>query len=216
LRSAFRRGGFGELWKLLTEENPLPLVVAVQGLALVLVALFATSEYSVSNHSGEASSVAGIDANESVPSDWHPELPADLIPKRLPLPRVFEPSPETSERIAAREDSEGVEEAVDDDSEGLQSRLAAMRVTSVRYHAPVAVKVALGAPEAPAQLSPGTIPLAGFRRGVQKPARRGFGGRGIEGSGIGIGGFGIGGGECARGPRRPPGIIERTRAIVPY
>lgn len=209
-----RRDRVEGLWTRLREEDPLTFAMAVQGLALVLFAFFAASSSpnSFSTGAPAASLAAGTDA--PVPSDWQPELPADLLPQRLPLPNAFEPEEPSTKRQPVPE-PEGPEDTVDERSEGLQSRLAALRVDSVSYHAPVAVNVALGAPEAPARLSPGTISLAGFRRGSSKPARRGFGGRGIDGSGIGIGGFGIGGGECSRGPGRFPGIVERTHRIVP-
>jgi len=191
-------------------ENSLIFVVAVQALVLFLAAFFLGGPRSVpSRTDGERiAGKAGQAVTKDMPRDWRPQLPTDLLPESLPIPR-FAPR---DEKAADRES----ENEPPIRSEELQSNLSALRVASVSYRVPVAVTVALEAPEAPARIVPGTISLAGFGGGHEASNRRGWGGRAVDGVGAGMSGLGSGGGECSQGSGRYPGIIERSRQIIPY
>jgi hypothetical protein len=198
--SARRRLIFG-----FTEAETLPLALALQGflvfaLAFVLSAPSSMEDAAIGAH-------ASADA-QPVRKVLEARLPADLLPERIRLPRLPDTDPrQPEERVPEPGRSEQQQPSRSD------LGLAALRVESVAFNAPAAVKVALALPGAPDRISPGTVSMARF----DGEAYRGAGRRGREGgwSGIDVEGLvGRTGGSCGRGPQpRPPHIVERPMSL---
>ena len=188
----------------------LALTLGLAGLVLVLSLVLSVvgARYSRTSSSRQTAESQGR-GDALVPRDWEPELPVDLRAERLPLPKWTPPEVETERPPAGGGDPDPI-------SEDRRSRLSALRVDDVDYRAPVAVELALGAPTAPARIVPGEISPSGFGGTRDAANRRGWGGGVIDGAGTGLSGLGSGGGECSRGSGGYPGIIERSRQILPY
>lgn len=178
----------------------LPLVVALQALAFCLLAFLLGTP---PPHQGTEQAAAGGGRPERArPSPWIAEsqVPADLHPEQLRLPRF----PDPKERIIRREPAppdNGSESA-----SGVASALNALRMDTVPYQTPTLVQVALALPDAPDHLAPGMISARRFGDGLGSSGRRGRRGwGGIEGIGIG---------DLGDGPRchpRRPGFLRDPR-----
>ena len=208
IQGGLRRGG-----------GSLPMVVAIQGLALFLFAFFLGNPSL--DTAGQMAVATADGGTRPVPAYWEPTLPTDLRPEQLPRPLFREPNP-LAERRQDAPSPKGRDDVSDVNGEATRSNLSALRVSSVSYHAPVAALVAPSAPDAPSFLTPGTISMASFGAGSGTRVKSGQGGRGIGGtgrgiggSGIGIGGGGRGGGNCGRGSRGRFRTIERALVLLP-
>lgn len=188
----------------------LPLAVALQGLVLFVLA-FLLPTPPVGN-TGDSGLGARMDRGP-VRTTLEARIPADLLPERINLPRFPDPKLEP-EKQQANSPGQGRSEAADT---GLA--LAALRVESVAFDAPVAVRAVLALPGPPDRILPGSISQARFG----EEGDRGMGRRGREGGwgdGVGVGAVGIvgrTGGSCGRAaPPPPPHIVERTRSLPLY
>lgn len=187
-------------WSAMIRKENLPFVVALQGLAFFLLAFLLGTP--PPHHDSEDASTAGWLRDAQSPqlvSDS--QVPTDLIPEQLRLPRFPEPEERTLERqpAAAEEDSEV--------TAGATSTLNALRIDTISYSTPTMVQVALALPDAPDEIAPGMISDRRFGEGTGRPGRKGR-----RGWGEGIGGIGIG--DMGDGPRchpRRPGFLENPR-----
>lgn len=187
-------------WSATIRKENLPFVVALQGLAFFLLAFLLGTP--PPHHDSEDASTAGWLRDAQSPqlvSDS--QVPTDLIPEQLRLPRFPEPEERTLERqpAAAEEDSEV--------TAGATSALNALRIDTISYSTPTMVQVALALPDAPDEIAPGMISDRRFGEGTGRPGRKGR-----RGWGEGIGGIGIG--DMGDGPRchpRRPGFLENPR-----
>ena len=191
-------------------KDTLPLAMALSSLAILLLAFFVGDVAP----SSQATSAAGTASGERqpLPPNMARELPADLLPDRIPLPRF----PDSSELEApvpdpAEETPSNAESEID------RLVLASLRTESVPTLAPALAQVALVTHDTPGRLTPGTISSASFEPGLARRTRRGWGGIGIGGSGGGLGGLGSGGGGCSGAPAGgiPGIIIERLPRLFP-
>jgi hypothetical protein len=182
----------------LRKEN-LPLIVALQGLGFFLLAFIISTPATRPDREGSAMSTGRLTDDASVRlADT--QIPADLIPEQVRLPRFPNPEERTLERqpVPSGEESE--------DSLGATSFMDSLRVDTVAIQSPAVVQVALALPDAPDELAPGGISLTRFGEGT---ARSGLTGRrGREGMG-GFGGIGMGDGPRCH-PRRP-GAMRNPR-----
>jgi len=189
----------------------LPLALALQGLMLFVLAFLLPSAPAVDL--GDSGLGAMMDRGP-VRATSEARIPADLLPERINLPRFPDPKPEP-EKPQATSPGEGREKA-----SGTGLALAALRVESVAFDAPVAVRAVLALPGPPDRIQPGSISQARFG----EEGDRGFGRRGREGGwgdGVGVGEIGfVGrtGGSCGRAAAAPPPphIVERTRSLPLY
>jgi hypothetical protein len=124
-------------------------------------------------------------------------VPDDFLPEQIRLPEFPDPDELT------REQSDPMENEQDTRSAGLS--LAALKVDTVAFHAPRPVQMALTLPDAPDQLTPGTISMSGFGNRGRTSREGGWGGVGVGEVGIGR----VGGGTCGRNPSGPNPIVER-------
>ena len=181
----------GWLTKLRTES--LPLAIALQGLGLFLLAFFINAP--VPQDDSEDATAAGRLADDSsVQLASETQIPADLHPEKLRLPRFPNPQERAQQRQPASPEKES------EKSPGATSTLNGLRVDTVWLQSPTAVQVALALPEAPDRLEEGMISMRRFdKKGKSgRTGRRGWGGIG----GIGVGGIGMGEGPSCH-PRRP-------------
>jgi hypothetical protein len=187
----------GRLAKL-RKEN-LPLVVALQGLGFFLLAFFIIAP--ANNHDMEDSAIGSGWLTDNSPVRLaDTQIPADLSPEQLRLPRF----PDPKERILERQPVPSGEES--EDSLGAIGFMDSLRVDTVAVHSPAVVQVALTLPDAPDELAPGTISLTRFGDGTGRAGLAGRRGRG------GIGGFGgIGMGDGPRCHPRRPGVLRNPR-----
>ena len=172
--------------------NSIPFVVAIQALALFVVAFFQTPQLPTDAHSVGAGGQSEL-APETLTS--LSELPRDLQREKLPIPRF----PELEKR-----NEPPVPQPKEDSSEttpgGEGTKLAALRVENVAMTGPVAIAIAapmLGVPDSLDGLSlAGGNWLGGRPRGSRGTGRAGgpsdIGGGGGGGGG-GYGGQGTGG-----------------------
>ena len=192
--------------------NSVPFVVAIQALALFVVAFFQTPQFETDAQSG---GVGG--QSEPAPETLTSlsELPRDLQREKLPIPR-FPDREKRNEPPVPTPDEDSSETTPG----GEGSKLAALRVGNVAMTGPVAIAIAapmLGVPDSLDGLSlAGGNWLGGNPRGRRGTGRAGgpsdvggggSGGRGNGGSGGGSGGYcptpgrigGGGGGRTAGG-----------------
>ena len=168
--------------------NSIPFVVAIQALALFVVAFFQTPQLPT-----DAQSVGASGQSELAPETLTSlsELPRDLQREKLPIPRF----PEREKR-----NEPPVPQPKEDSSEttpgGEGTKLAALRVENVAMTGPVAIAIAapmLGVPDSLDGLSlAGGNWLGGRPRGSRGTGRAG-GPSDVDGGGGGRGGRGIGG-----------------------
>ena len=184
--------------KLLAEN--LPVAVALQGLAFCLLA-FLLGTPPPHHDTGEAAEGAGwLGDASSAPLVSESQLPTDLHPEQLRLPRFPNPKERTLKRQPAPPES-GSEV-----TSGATPTLNALHVDTISYQTPTLVQVALALPDAPDRLVPGMISNRRFGQGTGnsgRTGRRGWGG--IEGIGIG---------DMGDGPRchpRRPGFLQNPR-----
>ncbi len=184
-------------------SESLPLVVALQGLGLFVLAFLIGAPPSADQVAGDSASFAGYASSESVRTASDSQVPADLLPEQIRLPKF----PNQDERAPRQQPAPISEDQQEASNPGLN--LTALRVDTVAFDAPAAVQVALALPDAPEELIPGAISQARFGDREGRPGKRGRkGGWG----GIGVSGIGRGsGGACGRGGSTgSPIIIERS------
>ncbi len=183
------RGGWRKgLW-----SDSLPLVVALQGLGLFVLAFLLGAPSSTEQAEEDATGFAAFAHSSAVPTVSDSQVPTDLLPEQIRLPR-FPNLDELAPKRQPAPDNQDMQEA---SNPGVS--LAALRVDSVAFDAPEAVKVALALPDAPELLTPGSISQASFGDGQGRLGRKGREGGGGWG-GVGISGGGRGrGGACGRG-----------------
>ena len=190
--------------------NSIPFVVAIQALALFVVAFFQTPQLE-----SDAQSVGAFGQYEPAPETLTSlsELPRDLQREKLPIPRFPEREKRNEPPVATP-----TEDSSETTPGGEGSKLAALRVANVAMTGPVAIAIAapmLGVPDSLDGLSlAGGNWLGGRPRGSRGTGRAGgpsdggggLGGRGIGGYGGGSGGYcptpgriGGGGGRTAGG-----------------
>lgn len=184
-------------------KSRLALFAALAGLGLLVCALFLGAPFSLMEEPGplEAGVIAG---SQPVWTALDTEVPADLLPEEIRLPRF--PSPDELKRQERDAPSEDREDRKDSPSGSFS--LTALKVTRVRFQTPMPTQVAFALPEAPDQLMAGVISQARFGDGAGRAGRRG---REAGWGGVGVGGVGIGrvgGGTCGRNPAGPT-IIHR-------
>jgi hypothetical protein len=186
----------------ISRRDNLPLILAFQGLALFVFALFLGTPTSIVN--GEVAFKAGaIPANQLARPVSDSLVPTDLLPEQIQLPEF----PNPDELARDRQLSPPTEERQEAQSSSFS--LAALRVDTAGFQSPAPVQVALAPPDAPDQLATGTISQSRFGDGA---GRRGLKGRDGGWGGVGVGGVGIGrvgGGTCGRNPAGPNVIVER-------
>ena len=185
------------------KSDSLPLVVALQGLGLFVLAFLIGAPPSTDQVARDAAGFAGYASSESVRTASDSQVPADLLPEQIRLPKF----PNLDERAPRQQPAPISEDQQEASNPGLN--LTALRVDTVAFDAPVAVQVALALPDAPEELIPGAISQARFGDGEGRPGKRGRkGGWG----GIGVSGIGRGsGGACGQGGSTgSPIIIERS------
>ena len=190
-------------------SETLPLVVALQGLGFCLLAFFLTAPPSQTEPDGSVAEATRLQDQQYVRLT-ETQIPADLHPEQLRLPRFPDPEENTLQRQPNHAGEESGESPIAD---GL---LDGLRIDTVSISSPAVVQVALALPDAPDQLAAGTISLRRFGEGSGRPGRSGR--RGIGG----FGGIGMGDGpRChpqrpgfLRDPRNPisgpPPVIERA------
>jgi hypothetical protein len=186
----------------------IPLAVALQALALFVLAFVLPAPPATDR--GASGLGAGLDRSP-VRTTSEARIPADLLPERIELPHFPDPQrePEKQQATSLGETRKS--------AEGTGLALAALRVESVAFDAPVAVRAVLALPGPPDRILPGSISQARFG----EEGDRGYGRRGREGGwGGGLGPVGIvgrTGGTCGRAPApAPPHIVERTRSLPLY
>jgi hypothetical protein len=184
-------------------SDTLPLVVALQGLGLFVLAFLLGAPPSTDQVAGDTAGFAGLADSQSVRMTSDSQVPADLLPEQIRLPRF----PNLDERAPRQQPAPISEDEQEASNPGLN--LTALRVDTVAFDAPAAVQVALALPDAPEELIPGAISQARFGDGKGRPGKRGreggWGGIGVTGIGRG------GGGACGRGGSQgSPIIIERS------
>ena len=165
-------------WSAKLRANNLPLVIAVQGLALILLAflLNAPPQTDLAEDTAGTSRLA-----EDTPPQLisEPRIPSDLHPEQIRLPRFPDPKQQVQERQPAPPVNP------------VESRaLGALRVDSVSIQAPTTIQAALTLPDTPDHLAPGTISSRRFGEGAGRSGRsngRGWGGIGVGGEGMGDG-----------------------------
>jgi hypothetical protein len=205
-------------WPAKLRTNNLPLAVAVQGLALVLLA-FLFNAPPQQDVEGDTAGTGWLAEDTPPRLISEPRIPADLHPEQLRLPRFPDPKQHLRERQPAPPVNPPIEIRT----------LGALRVDSVSIQAPTTIQAVLTLPNIPDHLEPGTISLRRFGDGAGRSGRsdgRGWGGIG----GVGVGGVGVGGmGDGDRchpvrpgsltNPRNPisgpPPVIEQTTGY-PY
>jgi hypothetical protein len=187
----------GWLSKIRSSET-LPVIVAIQGLGFCLLAFFLTAPPSQHEPDGGVA-VATLD-NQRPVRLTEPQIPADLHPEQLRVPRFPDPEEYTLRRQPAPSDDESGEST---NADGL---LDGLRIDTVSIQSPAVVQVALALPDTPDQLAPGTISLRRFGEGSGRPGRSGR---------RGIGGFGgIGMGDGPRCHPQRPGVLRNPRNPV--
>ncbi len=134
--------------------DSLPLVVALQGLGLFVLAFLIGAPPPTDQVSGSTAGLAGYASSESVRTASDTRVPADLLPEQIRLPKF----PNQDERAPRQQPAPISEDQQEASNPGLN--LSALRVVSVAFDAPAAVQVALALPDAPEELIPG----APFRR----------------------------------------------------
>lgn len=185
------------------KSESLPLVVALQGLGLFVLAFLIEAPPSSNPLAGDTVGFAGYASSDSVRMTSDSQVPADLLPEQIRLPKF----PNLDARTPRQQPAPISEDQQEASNPGLN--LTALRVDTVAFDAPAAVQVALALPDAPEELIPGAISQARFGDGEGTPGTRGRkGGWG----GIGVSGIGRGsGGACGRGgSTESPIIIERS------
>jgi hypothetical protein len=199
----------------INNRETLPLVVALQGLGFCLLAFFLTAPPSQPGPDGSVAEATRLQDQQPVRLT-ETQIPADLHPEQLRLPRFPDPKERTLQRQATRSSEERGESPYAD---GI---LDGLHIDTMAIRAPAVSQVALALPDAPTQLAPGTISLRRFGEGSGRPGRDGMRGVGFGGIGGGYGGVGMGdGGRChpqrpgfLRDPRNPvtslPPVIERA------
>jgi hypothetical protein len=205
----------------LLSTNTLPLTLAVQGLAFVLLAFFAQPGTAPVGADGSEGGTGDATAEAAAAESFR--VPRDLEPRRLPVPKLPD-----FERPLRGEAPEPKREAPHESPapEVDEPALAGLRVQSVALAALVPVGAAAPLPGAPDILVPHSIDGRSWLAGT-KSARQGPGGaRGPAGVGAGNGGWGgtgIGGsgrgsgGHCPKsggvgGSRGRPGGTGETTA----
>ena len=212
--------------------NSIPFVVAIQALALFVVAFFQTPQLE-----SDAQSVGAFGQYEPAPETLTSlsELPRDLQREKLPIPRFPEREKRNEPPVATP-----TEDSSETTPGGEGSKLAALRVANVAMTGPVAIAIAapmLGVPDSLDGLSlAGGNWLGGRPRGSRGTGRAGgpsdggggLGGRGIGGYGGGSGGYcptpgRIGGGgadaqlvavvSAAVAADRPVAVAARRQAL---
>ena len=194
-------------WPAKLRVDNLPLVIAVQGLAWVLLAFLfnAPPQIDLAEDPAGTSRLAEITPPQLISE---PRIPSDLHREQIRLPRFPDPKQQVQERQPAPPVSPVETRA-----------LGALRVDSVSIQAPTTIQAALTLPDTPDHLAPGTISLRRFGDGAGSSGRdrgRGWGGIG----GVGTGGMGDGP-RChpvrpgsLTNPRNPisgpPPVIERV------
>ncbi len=190
-------------------SSAFPLTLALQGVALTLVALFFYSDAPDSARVGR-----GDLPKPDAPIAAELQLPRDLARERLPVPK-FPKLDEPGEEQAPKPDPESPKAPI---AQG--DKLSALRVSGVALAGLVTMDSPTPIPDAPDVLglhdiggSSGRSWLGGNNRtsrgdgGFQGPSDMGddgsgWGGTGIGGRGTGIGGIGRGHGDnCAPGRR---------------
>ena len=183
--------------------DSLPLVVALQGLGLFVLAFLIGAPPTTDQVAGDTAGFAGYTSSASVRTASDSQVPSDLLPEQIRLPKF----PNQEERAPRQQPAPISNDPQEASNPGLN--LTALRVDTVAFDAPAAVQVALALPDAPEELIPGAISQARFGDGEGKPGKRGRkGGWG----GIGVSGIGRGsGGACGRGGSAgSPIIIEQA------
>ena len=192
----------------MSNSEALPLIVALQGLGFCLLAFFLTAPPSQHESDGGVA-VATLDNQQPVRLT-ETQIPADLHPEQLRLPRFPDPREHTLRRQPMLSGGESGE------SPSADGLLDGLRIDTVAIQSPAVVQVALALPDTPNQLAPGTISLRRFGEGSGRPGRSGRRGMG------GFGGIGMGDGprchpqrpDFLRNPRNPisapPPVIERA------
>lgn len=172
-------------WPAKLRANNLPLVIAVQGLAWILLA-FLLDAPPQKELTGDTAGTSRLAEYTPPPLLSEPRIPADLHPEQLRLPRFPDPIQQVQKRQPAPS------------ANPVETRaLGALRVDSMSIQAPTAIQAALTLPDIPDHLEPGTISLRRF----------GDDGRGRSGRSDGRGWGGIGGvgtGVVGDGPRCHP------------
>ena len=193
----------------ISNSETLPLIVALQGLGFCLLAFFLTAPPSQPEPDGSVAEATRLQDQQHVRLT-ETQIPADLHPEQLRLPRFPDPEEHTLRRQPTYAGEESGESPIAD---GL---LDGLRIDTVSISSPAVVQVALALPDAPDQLAAGTISLRRFGEGSGRPGRSGRRGMG------GFGGIGMGDGpRChpqrpgfLRDPRNPisgpPPVIERA------
>ena len=194
-------------WSAKLRANNLPLVIAVQGLALILLAFLLNAP----PQTDLAEDTAGTSwLVEDTPPQLtsEPRIPSDLHPEQIRLPRFPDPKQQVQERQPAPPVNP------------VESRaLGALRVDSVSIQAPTTIQATLTLPDTPDHLAPGTISLRRFGDGAGRSGRGdgrgwgGIGGVGTEGMGDGPRCHPVRPGSLTN-PRNPisgpPPVIERV------
>ncbi len=181
----------------LRDSNVMPLALALQGLLLSIATLFLASGLSPLHGSSSrgGSGAARTQDEASLPRTG--ELPRDLSPQRLPVPRLPErEEPNRPPQPAPRpEGFDGVPVP-----EG--SKLASLRVAEIALAGLIPTSMTVPIPEAPDRVdghsltgaSRGWLTGSSRGRGARPGRNPGAGGRGGGGGARGIGGTGGGGG----------------------
>jgi hypothetical protein len=188
----------------LRDSNVMPLALALQGLLLSIATLFLASGLSPLHGSSSrgGSGAARTQDEASLPRTG--ELPRDLSPQRLPVPRLPEreelnrppqpaPKPEGFDGVPAPEGR----------------KLASLRVTDIALAGLISRSMTVPIPEAPDRLDGHS--LTGASQGWLTGSARGRGARpgrnpvAVVGATRGIGGSGGGGGYCPT----PTGAVGR-------
>ncbi len=178
-------------------ESALPLTLALQGVALTLVAFFSFSEAP----SGDTRVGTGDLSARNTPAASELLIPRDLARERLPVPK-FPKFPKLDEPAQApRPDPKSPKAPI-----AAGDKLAALRVSSVALAGLVSMDSPTPIPDAPDAIglhdiggSSGRAWLGGDRRtsrgngGILGPGDEGDDGSGWGGSGIGGSGHGAGG-----------------------
>jgi hypothetical protein len=187
-------------WLQTLKSNGFPLMLALQGLGLFVLAFFLGTPGS--DTAGDRAQDRGfLTDSQPVRSASETKVPTDLLPEQIRLPEF--PDPDELNREQQPPPS------TQDEARNNGLSLAALRIDTAAYQTPAPVQVALGLPDAPDQLAPGTISQARFGDGAGKRGRKG---REAGWGGVGVGGVGIGrvgGGTCGRNPAGPNVIVER-------
>lgn len=182
-------------WSAKLRTDNLPLAVALQGLALFVLAFLLSTPPKHHDAEGMSADVGRLLADPSNRVISETEVPADLHPEQVQLPRFPDPN-----QLRLRQSAPPVEhnEATSDTT----TTLNALRINTVSHQAPSVAEVALALPVTPDRLAPGSISQRRFGAGS---GRSGWTGR--RG---GIGGMG-GRGDGPRCHPRRPGVLRNPR-----